>query len=543
MRYPLPRALVSRCCLALLVLSPIIIIVVGCSASQSEPPATPSALGSPTREPTATTVPPTASASEPSSSPTARMTPTAAATETPRPTPSPTPVPLPQVCLRQQFADDAQACHAAPSYDIELVVDPANARVTGHQTIEYTNAEAEPLDTMYLRLLPNTPAYGGTMTVTHLLRFGEPITPVVELEGSALRIPLDPPLLPDRMLKLSMDFTVDVPTTGAYGHALFSYIRGVMALPSVYPKIPVHNEEGWNLEIAREHGDDIFADVGIFHVTIEAPPEFTVITTGACAHPEEGIWDCEAAPMRDFALILGENYERAAREVDGVVVNSYFYPWHAGGGGKALEVAVDAVEAFSESFGPYPYTELDVVETPNYLGGMEYSSLVVVEDGLYPGVAGVEWLTAHEVAHQWWTIVVGNDQIDEPWLDEGLTQYSTMLHYEKAYGKQRGDAIVQSVFVQTYESLKRRGRKMPAGLPANAYPPDLYWDIVYDVGALYFHELRERVGDDAFFDILQTYFTRYRYAIATAASFLETVEEITGDPQLDLYEYWILGQS
>ena len=174
---------------------------------------------------------------------------------------------------------------------------------------------------------------------------------------------------------------------------------------------------------------------------------------------------------------------------------------------------------------------------------MEYSSLVVVEDGLYPGVAGVEWLTAHEVAHQWWTIVVGNDQIDEPWLDEGLTQYSTMLYYEKVYGKQRGDAIVQSVFVQTYESLKRRGRDLPAGLPANAYPPDLYWDIVYDVGALYFHELRERVGDEAFFDILETYFTRYRYQIATSASLLETVEEITGDPQLDLYERWILGQA
>jgi hypothetical protein len=469
--------------------------------------------------------------------------PTLAQTPTPMRTATPTPVPLPEVCLRQRFADDVQACHAASSYDIELVVDPASTRVTGHQTIAYTNAEDEPLDTVYLRLLPSSQAYGGTMTVTHLLRSGGPITAQSELQGSALRVPLEPPLEPGQMLKLTMDFTADVPTSGAFGHALFSYIRGVMALPTVYPLIPVHDDEGWNIEIAKEHGDDIFADVSIFNVEIKAPPEFTLIATGACTNPEEGRWTCDAAPMRDFTLILGENYERAAREVEGVVVNSYFYPQHAPGGGKALEVAVDAVKAFSECFGPYPYTELDVVETPNYLGGMEYSSLVVVEDTLYPGVAGVEWLTAHEVAHQWWTIVVGNDQIDEPWLDEALTQYSTMLYYEKTYGKQRADGILYGVFVQTYESLKRMGRDMPAGLPANAYPPDLYWDIVYDKGALFFHELRERVGDDAFFAVLQTYYIRHRYQIATPDSFLGTVEEITGDPHLDLFETWIRGHS
>lgn len=118
-----------------------------------------------------------------------------------------------------------------------------------------------------------------------------------------------------------------------------------------------------------------------------------------------------------------------------------------------------------------------------------------------------------------------------------------MLYYEKSYGKQRADGILYSVFVQTYESLKMSGRDMPAGLSANAYPPSLYWDIVYDKGALYFHELRERVGDETFFEILQTYCVRHRYQIATSDSFLGTVEEITGDRHLDLYDMWITGDS
>jgi aminopeptidase N len=112
------------------------------------------------------------------------------------------------------------------------------------------------------------------------------------------------------------------------------------------------------------------------------------------------------------------------------------------------------------------------------------------------------------VAHQWWFGVVGNNQIDEPWLDEALTQYSTMLYYEKAYGPKRAAGILRGEFIQTHQSLVRRGRDMPAGLSAAAYGPELYWQVVYDKGTLYFHELRTAVGDEAFFEILQTYYSR-----------------------------------
>jgi hypothetical protein len=427
----------------------------------------------------------------------------------------------------------------APTYNIDLTIDPASARVTGRQTVTYTNAETNALETIVLRLLPNAPGYGGTMTVTHLLLSEQSVVYQTDPGGTALRVPLEPPLEAGRMVRLSLDFTVDVPTSDISGHGLFSYSRGVMALPTVYPLIPVYNERDWNTKIAPVHGDDVFADAAIYNVTVNAPSTFTLVATGACGTPVGGTRTCRAAPMGDFTVILGENHERAGREARGVVVNSYFYEWHAPGGGRALDVAVNALEAFSDFFGPYPYTELDVVETPNYLGGMEYSGLVVVEDGLYPGVSTVEWLTAHEVAHQWWMVVVGNDQINEPWLDEALTQYSTMLYYEAVYGRQRAESILNTVFVQTHQALESAGRDMPAGLPAHAYPPGLYFDIVYDKGALYFHELREEVGDEAFFETLQTYYGRHRYRIATPESFLDTLEDVTGDRHLDLYEKWI----
>jgi len=466
-------------------------------------------------------------------------------TPIPVPTPTSTPVPLPEACLRQKFAGDVGACRTASVYYISLFVDPDSASVAGQQQVRYINAEDRALSDLYLRLFPNTPAYGGTMTVTRLLMNGVPVSPLVELEGTALRLPLDPPLEANHMLALSMTFAVEVPTTGAAGHGLFSYTGGIMALPTVYPVIPAYDDGGWNVEIAPIHGDDLYTDVSSYNVQVTAPSNLTLIASGACVYseggvPEAGVWSCRAGPMRDFALILGDRYQRAGRLVEGVVVNSYYYPEYERAGQQALEVAADALVAFTDLFGEYPYSELDVVATPNRLGGMEYPGLVVVEDRLYAGGGGLEWLVAHEVAHQWWFGVVGNDQVDAPWLDEALTQYSTILYYEQVYGADRAGGIVQS-FVQTHRDLVRAGRDSPVGLPAAAYSPGVYWDVVYRKGALYFHSLREAVGDEAFFDTLQTYYERHRYQIATAESFLETVEDVTGDRHLDLYGRWILG--
>jgi aminopeptidase N len=253
-------------------------------------------------------------------------------------------------------------------------------------------------------------------------------------------------------------------------------------------------------------------------------------------------WVCGAGPMRDFTLVLGERLAMANRLAEGVVVNSYYYPEHARAGGQVADIAAAALETFTRLFGPYPYTELDVVETPNNLGGMEYPGLVVVEDERYPRMTRVEWLVAHEVAHQWWFGVVGSDQIDEPWLDEALTQYSTMLYYENVYGPDRAASVLRTEFIQTHERLVRSGRDLPVGLPASAYGSSLYWQVVYDKGALYFHELRQAVGDDAFFEILKAHYTQHRYGIATPESFLDVVESVTGDRYLGIFEEWI-GQS
>ena len=133
--------------------------------------------------------------------------------------------------------------------------------------------------------------------------------------------------------------------------------------------------------------------------------------------------------------------------------------------------------------------------------------------------------------------------MDDPWLDEALTQYSTFLYHEAVYGPERARGVLNAEFIRTHRDLVRRNQDKPAGLPAASYSSALYWQVVYDKGALYFHNLREVIGDDAFFEVLRTYFRDNRYSVATPEDWLATVEEVAGDRHWQLYRKWILGAT
>jgi hypothetical protein len=458
----------------------------------------------------------------------------------PAPTAAPA-TPRPTGALRPGFTADAAVFPSAPRYTISLTAAPAQATITGHQEVYYTNAEADPLGSLYLRLFPNTPGYGGAMTVTRVLLGGQPATPTSELAGSALRFDLIPALAPGRSINLTMDFTVTVPTARGAGYAQLGYIDGVMALPNIYPLIPAYDDEGWNVEVAQPYGDAVYSDAAFYSVQVTAPPTMTLIASGTCASPEAGTWSCVAGPMRDFTLVLGQAYDLVTGWRDGVAVNSYYDPEHTETGQFVLSVGLEALALFSDLFGPYPYSEFDLVETPTGAGGIEYPGLVVIGRHLYAGGGHLEWVVVHEVAHQWWYGLVGNDQVDEPWLDEALAQYSTLLYYERTYGPDTAHDILVSNFVRAWENLIQTGDDMPVGLHVGAYPPALYGPVVYQKGPLYFQALRDEVGDEAFLTILRSYLARNRHGVGTPDAFLTAVKIVTGDEQRSLYERWIEG--
>ena len=443
--------------------------------------------------------------------------------------------------MRPEFAADVSGLSTAPRYSIALAVDLDAMQAAGREQVRYTNTDARSLSEIYFRLFPSAPGFGGAMTVTRVAVGGELMTPQLEQQGTALKVPVT--LAPGALADITLEFTVSIPRDPTAGYAMFGSTNGMTTLPDFYPVIPVRDESGWHIEIAPDYGDETFTPTGLYDVSITAKADQVVVTSGTCQKPETGTWRCVSGPMRDFMVAMSADYRVVTQTVDDVNVRSFYIPSDEAGGKRALKVASDALRVYSRRFGAYPFAELDVVETGTRAGGIEYPGLVVIASNLYgqPSEGSYfDFVVAHEVAHQWWYSLVGNDQVNHPWLDESLVGYSTILYYEDTYSKAVADQLFKQVFEDVYQKLVRDRRDQKVDQPVSAFTQDDYSAVVYRKGPLFFKALREAIGDEKFAAFLKTYFRQNRYGIATSERMLAAAESVADRATVQsLFGKWI----
>ncbi|HLF29151.1 MAG TPA: M1 family metallopeptidase [Anaerolineae bacterium] len=430
-----------------------------------------------------------------------------------------------RAAMRPEFAHEVDRFAQATQYRIDLTLSDSLRSIDGRQAVHYVNAETVPLDAVYFRILPNTPTYGGETTLAMLRVNGDAVQPQWELGQSALRVELNPPLRPGAAADFAFDFTTTLPDRSiAPGYDQFGLHRGVLALPNLYFMIPVYDEEGWNVEWASGLGDATYTDTALYQATITAPADQVLAATGVCQATTGGAtktWRCVSGPMRDFMIALSADYRVESTDADGVMINSYFLAQDAEAGRAGLQVAAAALRSYQRRIGPYPFTELDLLETPTTAGGIEYPGLIVVAAELYDHQPTFqEVATAHEVAHQWWYSLVGNDQLDEPWLDEGLTQYTQVLYYRDVQGESAAQTLIERDLRDRYRRVLAVHADWRADLPVTRYSGRQYSSLVYGKAALFFDALYQQLGDEKFNTFLRTYFEARRYGIAHADDLL-----------------------
>jgi aminopeptidase N len=158
-----------------------------------------------------------------------------------------------------------------------------------------------------------------------------------------------------------------------------------------------------------------------------------------------------------------------------------------------------------------------------------------------PADGALEFPTVHEVAHQWWYAVVGNDVLLEPWLDESFANYSVVVYYEDVYGQEMAGEVYRDRIVGAYDRIQGTGQDGPVGRSvydfSQAAQPS--GPILYGKGAVFLHTLRQEVGDEAFFAILRHRYQRYKYQVATGEELLTDAEGVTGQDLGELFEVWI----
>ena len=117
---------------------------------------------------------------------------------------------------------------------------------------------------------------------------------------------------------------------------------------------------------------------------------------------------------------------------------------------------------------------------------------------------------------------MGNDQLDEPWLDESITQYITWLYFRDRYGAEAAESFFQS-FQDRWNRVDQAD--IPIGLPVSAYKGAEYSGIIYGRGPIFVHELAGVMGEDVFNTFLQDYYHTYKWGIANTTDFLNLAEK------------------
>ncbi|HWQ12180.1 MAG TPA: M1 family metallopeptidase [Roseiflexaceae bacterium] len=445
--------------------------------------------------------------------------------------------------LLPQFRGDLARAGEWNRYTLEAVLNPARRTLSGRLRLEYTNRDTAPHDRLYFQLYPNLRAFGGRLEVAAAAVDGARARFAYEGRRFLLRVDLPRSLEPGAGATVSLDFTTSAPANASRSHyGAFTLEGGVFALATAYPLLGIVRGGKWATALPDARGDFVNSETALYEATLTAPAGWTLVTSGVVVDGRldggRQVARVVSGPQREFAITL-VRLQAASAEVDGTRINSYFRPEHAQGGQMALRAAVDALRAFNKRFGSYPLAELDVVEIEarTFLG-VEYPGLVMIDRRLYERGSGLEITVAHEVGHQWWYSLVGNDVQAEAWLDEGLTSYAQVIYQEEVHGAAAAERELDG-FRQRYLALRAARGDGPVARPAGAFRGN-YVALVYAKGALFFQALREEVGELAFDRFLRGYYQTHRYNRVTGAELVGAAEATCGCELDALYRDWII---
>ncbi len=340
-----------------------------------------------------------------------------------------------------EIALDEEAQVDLPHYDMEVVLDVAAHHGQVRQKSSIKNTSDEPWDELVFHV---SPAYwSGIFNLINASVQLEDVTSEVTstLDITVLRVPLPQPLEPGKDVRVTLDYELFLPKLDPYGWGPIGnagWGPGVIQMGDWYPAlVPYRSGSGWQTWQFKPVGDPVISRLANYDVAINPLSEVTIAAPGFQQNMEDGSSHYRLEGARAFSFLASNDYVRQDGSSNGVPITVYTSSRYQDAGQVVMDTAKDAIVLFSELYGPYPYQELIIAEN-GFLTAMEYSGLVSLSGFAFDSYDGTASsllvpITAHEVAHQWWYGAVGNDQVNEPWLDEAMAMFSELLFYERHY--------------------------------------------------------------------------------------------------------------
>ena len=430
--------------------------------------------------------------------------PTAAETAMPTVTPSPTPTPLP--------LDGQQT-----EYHIDVTINYYNRFVIAKSRTLYTNKSNTPIQEMVFIIYPAI--FDAVFIRSVRLGDGSP-APDYYWESHRMVIPLDSPLLPGEQIEFIHEFELYMPDR----QGVFGQTGRQLLLSYWYPTIPpFDDEEGWLVyEISMVNsmfvGEYQTFESADFYVDVQFTDRQELMQIAAGTLPiksEEGFQYYQPL-ARTFVMAVSDSFNVIERDWNGTLIRGYSFPEVVNSSEVAVDLVEKSLQLYSELFGPYEREVISVVQADMNMN-MEFDGLILIMSSFYwlyrdPPRSDLHIIVPHEISHQWFFSLVGNNQAMEPWLDEAFATYSEAMFYERYFPED----------LDWWWDMRVNNHLPTGSIDPNIYiqggVPE-YFNRVYRRGAMFMQALRDTMGDQAFFDFTKSYVKNHRYEIATGEDF------------------------
>ena len=463
------------------------------------------------------------------------------------------------------------------NYDISVTLDNIEHKLTGKEILHWKNTSSDEITELrfhlYLNAFKNNRStfmiesggkhrgnskkenvWGWCKISSLKILNGKDLTNKIEFiqpddtnhfDQTVIRIPLNKPLLPNEEINLEINFISKLPNI----FARTGFEKEFYLIGQWFPKIGVYKcaeklnaEKGeWNCHQFHLNSE-FFADFGVYNVNITLPEKFIVGATGVLEQEKKNeagtkTLSYHAEDVIDFAWTAYPNFLVKETQWKHVNVKVFLPEEHFMFADKYLKSAVASLEYLNKNVGKYPYTTLTIVDPPlaaSGAGGMEYPTFITGMSvwGVANFVNLVEIVTTHEFSHNYFMGMLASNEFEEPWLDEGFTQYFETRIMDATYGKYSSVTDLFGFHLGDFELTRTgyvsmRNPKISSNLPyAWQFPFGTYANLTYYKTTTWLTTLQKMLGDETMTEILKTYFSRWSFKHPTGKDFIKIVNEI-----------------
>ncbi|MFO8062827.1 MAG: M1 family metallopeptidase [bacterium] len=459
-------------------------------------------------------------------------------------------------------------------YNIEVILNTEENILSGTEEIIYQNNSDDTISTINLHLTANYFEEDGDYWEDHGRQYNEKKSGYIRIDsiynsngnmrfsvdGTMGYIELNENLPPGSLLTFNIDFVNKIP----YPYLREGTLDGRYDISQWYPKVAVYKESRWADFQVSKH-TEFFGEYGDYTVSVTLPGNYYVFGTGSMDDSlrsellseldgDNYYKNTQSDTLRTITLKAGNVNDFA------FIARNEFYYFYDDEENTAVEIVCsksgretyaesideirEIIRFFSQKYMEYPYDEITVAEgLLRAGGGMEYPNFIIISSMMQPDRMKIPFVDmklfqqvlCHEIAHQWFYLIIGSNEAEEPFMDEAFAVYSELAYMEHAYGRNNYMSMfnrpIVSLFDNYYMSYmyaQRNNLTAPMDYSSYDYENDYSYGLnVYGKGMLVLRAMETMIGEDKFALMMKKYFDRFAFTHPSISEFETFINNYT----------------